>query len=166
MFEAVRLIMIQILLSEDGQRMDPLVSLYYYAPVCAAMNMVMVWYVELASFRMDDFARVGFSILLCNALVAFMLNVSSVFLVISLQFLIHKGLPADSKTDWQDKRPCHNPDGYLQKHPFSGHQRLALGYCCQQPADFRILCGPFWVALLLSSLGDDKVEWCNIMGRI
>lgn len=93
MFEAVRLIMIQVLLSEDGQKMDPLVSLYYYAPVCAVMNMVMVWYVELASFRMDDFARVGISILMANALVAFLLNVSSVFLVRPLfRFLMTRGL--------------------------------------------------------------------------
>ncbi|ROW09074.1 hypothetical protein VMCG_02885 [Cytospora schulzeri] len=81
MFEAVRLIMIQVLLSEDGQKMDPLVSLYYYAPVCAIMNLVMVWYVELASFKMDDFARVGPTILIFNAVVAFLLNVSSVFLI-------------------------------------------------------------------------------------
>ncbi|KUI52676.1 hypothetical protein VP1G_00193 [Cytospora mali] len=80
-FEAIRLIMIQVLLSEDGQSMDPLVSLYYYAPVCAAMNLVMVWYTELASFKMEDFSRVGPTTLLFNAVVAFMLNVSSVFLI-------------------------------------------------------------------------------------
>jgi len=38
--EAIRLILIQILLSSEsgGQNMDPLVSLYYYAPVCTVMN--------------------------------------------------------------------------------------------------------------------------------
>lgn len=81
MFEAVRLIMIQVLLSGDGEKMDPLVSLYYYAPVCAAMNLVMVWYVEFVSFRLDDFARIGPTILVFNAVVAFLLNVSSVFLI-------------------------------------------------------------------------------------
>lgn len=91
MFEAVRLIMIQVLLSEDGEKMDPLVSLYYYAPVCAVMNLVMVWYVELASFKMDDFARVGPTILVFNAVVAFLLNVSSVFLVRSLPTYCDQG---------------------------------------------------------------------------
>lgn len=80
-FEAMRLVMIQVLLSGDGERMDPLVSLYYYAPVCGAMNLVMVWLTELKSFAMADFVRVGPLILTFNALVAFFLNVASVFLV-------------------------------------------------------------------------------------
>lgn len=80
-FEALRLVIISVLLSEDGQKMDHLVGLYYYAPVCAVMNLFMIWYAEFASFRMDDFVRVGPGILVFNAIVAFFLNVSSVFLV-------------------------------------------------------------------------------------
>lgn len=83
-FEATRLVMIQVLLSGDGEKMDPLVSLYYYAPVCGAMNLVMVWFTEMASFNMADFMRVGPMILLFNAVVAFFLNVASVFLVRSV----------------------------------------------------------------------------------
>lgn len=81
LFEAMRLLMIQVLLSEDGQNMDPLVSLYYYAPVCAFMNIVTAWFAEVAVFQWEDFYRVGVVILVLNALVAFLLNVSSVFLV-------------------------------------------------------------------------------------
>jgi drug/metabolite transporter (DMT)-like permease len=80
-FEAMRLIMIQILLSEDGQKMDPLVSLYYYAPVCALMNMFIAGVVEAPHFEFGDLARAGYGLLLLNATIAFMLNVSSVFLV-------------------------------------------------------------------------------------
>lgn len=80
-FEALRLVMIQVLLSGDGEKMDPLVSLYYYAPVCGAMNLVMVWFTEVSTFKMDDFLRVGPAILLFNAMVAFCLNVAGVFLV-------------------------------------------------------------------------------------
>jgi hypothetical protein len=33
-FESVRLVMVQKLLSSSEYKMDPLVSLYYFAPVC------------------------------------------------------------------------------------------------------------------------------------
>lgn len=80
-FEAMRLVMIQVLLSGNGEKMDPLVSLYYFAPVCGAMNLVMVCFSEMDSFKMVDFVRVGPLILIFNATVAFFLNVASVFLV-------------------------------------------------------------------------------------
>ncbi|KAK2001931.1 triose-phosphate transporter [Colletotrichum falcatum] len=82
-FEAVRLVMIQVLLKgdENAQQMDPLVSLYYYAPVCAVMNMFVAWASEVKTFQMEDLYRTGFLMLLLNAAVAFMLNVSSVFLI-------------------------------------------------------------------------------------
>ena len=80
-FEAMRLIMVQVMLSEDGQRMDPLVSLYYYAPVCAFMNIIIALFTEARVFRMAALFETGFGILILNASVAFLLNVSSVFLV-------------------------------------------------------------------------------------
>ncbi|KAK1976604.1 triose-phosphate transporter family-domain-containing protein [Colletotrichum cereale] len=82
-FEAVRLVMIQVLLKgdENAQQMDPLVSLYYYAPVCAVMNLFVAWASEAKTFQMQDFYKTGFLMLLLNAAVAFMLNVSSVFLI-------------------------------------------------------------------------------------
>lgn len=80
-FEAMRLVMIQVLLSGEDEKMDPLVSLYYYAPVCGAMNLVMVWFTELGTFQVANLLRVGPLILLFNAIVAFFLNVASVFLV-------------------------------------------------------------------------------------
>jgi drug/metabolite transporter (DMT)-like permease len=39
-FEASRLVMIEILL--HGLKMDPLVSLHYYAPVCALINVLVI----------------------------------------------------------------------------------------------------------------------------
>ncbi|PSR97118.1 triose-phosphate transporter family-domain-containing protein [Coniella lustricola] len=91
-FEALRLVMIQVLLSpppapalpeggEIASKMDPLVSLYYYAPVCAAMNAVTVYLTEMPVFDMADLWRVGPGVLVLNALVAFGLNVASVFLI-------------------------------------------------------------------------------------
>ncbi|KAH9061087.1 hypothetical protein EDB87DRAFT_1674319 [Lactarius vividus] len=67
-FEASRLVMIQILL--HGLKMDPLVSLHYYAPVCALINLAIL-----------PSPAVGPLILFSNAAVAFCLNVAAVFLV-------------------------------------------------------------------------------------
>ncbi|OBZ67356.1 hypothetical protein A0H81_12672 [Grifola frondosa] len=77
-FEASRLVMIEILL--HGLKMDPLVSLHYYAPVCAVINLAVIPLTEgLAPFY--EIMRVGPLILLCNAIIAFLLNVAAVFLV-------------------------------------------------------------------------------------
>jgi hypothetical protein len=77
-FEASRLVMIQILL--HGLKMDPLVSLHYYAPVCALINLAILPFTEgLAPFY--ELARVGPLILISNASIAFFLNIAAVFLV-------------------------------------------------------------------------------------
>jgi len=82
LFEAIRLTMVQQLLSPDsGFKMDPLVSLYYFAPVCAAMNFMVALFWEIPQCSMAEVYRVGFYNLLANAMVAFCLNVSVVFLI-------------------------------------------------------------------------------------
>jgi len=80
-FEAMRLVMIQLLLSGDDMKMDPLVSLYYYAPVCAVMNIIVGLFTEFPTFQVAHLWDTGVFILILNAGVAFMLNVASVFLV-------------------------------------------------------------------------------------
>lgn len=80
-FEAIRLVMVQRLLSSAEFKMDPLVSLYYYAPACAIMNGFICLFTEFPRMQMEDIYRVGTFTLLCNALVAFLLNVSVVFLI-------------------------------------------------------------------------------------
>lgn len=107
-FESIRLIMVQKLLNpvnatslpgsdEEAQgredagkdivvekpnyKMDPLVSLYYYAPVCAVMNILVALVVEMPTFNSDDLAKVGVFTLIGSAAVAFLLNVASVFLI-------------------------------------------------------------------------------------
>ncbi|KIJ61892.1 hypothetical protein HYDPIDRAFT_95632 [Hydnomerulius pinastri MD-312] len=77
-FEASRLVMIQLLL--HGLKMDPLVSLHYYAPVCALINLALLPFTEgLAPFY--DLGKIGAGVLISNAAVAFLLNVAAVFLV-------------------------------------------------------------------------------------
>lgn len=80
-FEAIRLTLIQRLLSSAEFKMDPLVSLYYFAPVCAAMNFVLALLIEVPRLTMADIYHVGIFVLIANAAVAFFLNVSVVFLV-------------------------------------------------------------------------------------
>ncbi|KAF8966578.1 hypothetical protein BDZ97DRAFT_1756443 [Flammula alnicola] len=73
-----RLVMIQILL--HNLKMDPLVSLHYYAPVCAIINLFFLPFTEgLAPFY--ELQRLGVGVLVTNASVAFLLNVAAVFLV-------------------------------------------------------------------------------------
>jgi hypothetical protein len=80
-FEALRLVMIQVMLNGEGLKMDPLVGLYYYAPVCTVMNIVVALFTEVPKFKFEDLHQAGYGMLLLNAMVAFGLNIASVFLI-------------------------------------------------------------------------------------
>ena len=85
LFEAIRLVMVERLLSSAEYKMDPLVSLYYFAPVCAIMNFCTALVFEIPRIQMAELYHVGLWTLLINAMVAFALNVSVVFLVCTLK---------------------------------------------------------------------------------
>ena len=85
-FEAIRLVMVQRLLSSAEYKMDPLVSLYYFAPVCAIMNLCFAIIFELPRMTLGHVYNVGLFNLVLNALIAFALNVSVVFLVSQMCF--------------------------------------------------------------------------------
>ncbi|KAF5018131.1 hypothetical protein F66182_9903, partial [Fusarium sp. NRRL 66182] len=78
-FESVRLVMVQRLLSSAEFKMDPLVSLYYFAPACFIMNGVATLFFEIPRMTMHDIYSVGVWNLVANASVAFALNVAVVF---------------------------------------------------------------------------------------
>ncbi|RDL41355.1 Multidrug resistance efflux transporter EmrE [Venustampulla echinocandica] len=80
-FEAVRICMVQRLLNGSEFKMDPLVSLYYFAPVCAAMNLTVALFWEFPKVTLAEVYEVGLSTFFANACVAFLLNVSVVFLI-------------------------------------------------------------------------------------
>jgi hypothetical protein len=80
-FEALRLVMVQRLLSSAEFKMDPLVSLYYYAPACAITNGVVTLFTDLPRMTMNDIYSLGIMTLIANALVAFLLNASVVLLI-------------------------------------------------------------------------------------
>lgn len=96
--ESSRLLLIQTLLKGGGSRggredeeagtgqrgivgMNPLVGLYYFAPVCALLNGFVALLVEMPQFEVADLYRVGVSTIALNSVVAFLLNVAGVFLV-------------------------------------------------------------------------------------
>ncbi|KAK4702099.1 hypothetical protein P7C70_g4131, partial [Phenoliferia sp. Uapishka_3] len=86
MFEATRLVAIQKLL--QGLRMDPLVSLYYYAPVCAGLNALLIpVYEGWAPFE-QIIPVVGLPFLIVNASTALLLNIAVVFLIGSASSLV------------------------------------------------------------------------------
>ncbi|KAG7113601.1 sugar phosphate/phosphate translocator like protein [Verticillium longisporum] len=80
-FEALRLTMVQRLLSSADYKMDPLVSLYYFAPICAAMNLAVALVWEIPRCSMAEVYHVGLSTFFLNGMCAFLLNVSVVFLI-------------------------------------------------------------------------------------
>ena len=73
--------MVQRLLSSAEFKMDPLVSVYYYAPACAVINGVFTLLIEAPRMTLADILAVGVFTLIANAFVAFLLNVSVVLLV-------------------------------------------------------------------------------------
>lgn len=129
-FEAIRLTMVQRLLSSAEFKMDPLVSLYYFAPVCAVMNGVVALATEVPQISIQQVYDVGLFTLFLNAMIAFLLNVSVVFLV-SRNSICGRIAQLTPSPDWQDllSRPyaLRCPQGYPPRrcvHDDLGHPRL------------------------------------------
>ncbi|KAI0881037.1 TPT-domain-containing protein [Annulohypoxylon maeteangense] len=89
LFESVRVIMIQSLMSSKGLDMDPFVLLYYYAPVCAVTNFTLSLTSEWRTFGWIHIAKVGPWILTLNAFVALLLNIFSILLIGKMSALIY-----------------------------------------------------------------------------
>lgn len=79
--EAVRLTLMEKFLSPNHIRMNPLLSLYHFAPICAAFCLLFALIFEGSSFSLDQVFNTGLWTLLCNGVLAFLFNVSSVFLI-------------------------------------------------------------------------------------
>ncbi|KAI0876040.1 triose-phosphate transporter family-domain-containing protein [Hypoxylon argillaceum] len=81
LFESIRVVLVQELLQGNGVNMDPLVGLYYYAPISAATNLFIAWATEWPSFHGSAVAQVGVTMLALNAFIAFFLNVASMMVI-------------------------------------------------------------------------------------
>lgn len=80
-FEATRLVMIQILLTSKGITLNPITSLYYVAPCCLAFLLVPWIYVEYPTLRDSSSFHLDYLIFGTNSLCAFALNLA-VFLLV------------------------------------------------------------------------------------
>lgn len=83
-FEALRIVMVQKLLTPrdaNETKMEPLVSLYYFAPACAVMNGLLSLVVEGPRLTLSHVLHVGYATFGLSALVAFTLNVITVLVV-------------------------------------------------------------------------------------
>ncbi|ETS86192.1 hypothetical protein PFICI_00020 [Pestalotiopsis fici W106-1] len=89
-FESIRVVLIQDLLSGKGVTMDPLVGLYYYAPISAVINLVVAWETEWESFHWSAVGRAGVAMLALNMFSAFFLNVASMMVVCTITFKIKR----------------------------------------------------------------------------
>ena len=151
-FEALRLVMVQKLLSSAEFKMDPLVSLYYFAPLCAIMNFCVAAFFELPHITMADFYRVGPTLFLVNACVAFALNVSVVFLVsypldvnLSLQWTAFLTYTSPDRPHFLTS---HDPLRRPQRHPPRRHLRHLQQRTLHRPAMFRLQHRPSRARLL------------------
>lgn len=88
--EALRVVMIQSLLTSQGYDIGPLLSLYYYAPACAMFNLLFACITELPQITLADFAKVGWPLLLLNGAIAFLVNISSITLVSRFRIPLHR----------------------------------------------------------------------------
>ena len=80
-FKALRLMLVQVLITRQGYAMNPIQSLYYVSPACAACLAMPFIAVELPEILADVHLEIDYGMLLLNALTAFALNLA-VFLLI------------------------------------------------------------------------------------
>jgi hypothetical protein len=78
---AVRLVMMQSLLTTTELEIGPLLSLYYFAPVGTIVVGLTSAIVEVPTMAIADIYNVGLSKILVNVVLAFALNVSTFLLV-------------------------------------------------------------------------------------
>lgn len=79
--EALRLVFIERLLNGTVYKMNPFVSLYYFAPICALISGLLAFAWEVPKVHVADILSVGIPEFIINALVASLLNLSAVYLV-------------------------------------------------------------------------------------
>merc|ERR1719401_3283775 len=78
--DAIKLVLMKLMVSSQACRLDPLSALYYYAPVCCLGLTVYAAAMEPLGAVLPH-ARQMFAVLLIDAVIAFALQVASVFLL-------------------------------------------------------------------------------------
>ncbi|CAH0045813.1 unnamed protein product [Clonostachys solani] len=81
LFEATRVVLIQIMLTGEDIALDPIVGLYYYAPLCAVINFCIMWVVEAPHLSVAEVTPMTWGMIFGSAVTAFMLNYTSMALI-------------------------------------------------------------------------------------
>jgi hypothetical protein len=161
-FESFRLALIQKVLSGDEHKMDPLVSLYYFAPVCAAMIGAVSAFAELPRLRVEDIREAGLGLLLANAAVAFLLNVAGVILVRPMQ----RRQPKLTSTDW--KNVCADVASFRRSQDdiLDLRVRRSLGNGRDTDPNCGLFCRHNWTAVLLAWKGEASLAVVPMDGAV
>jgi len=150
-FEAIRLTMVQRLLSSAEYKMDPIVSVYYFAPVCAVMNFLVALVWEIPKVSMDEVYNVGLFTFFLNGLCAFLLNISVVFLVSSIldpvPFMV-----LTVSSDWQNLSFGPHSLWCLEGCFACGRLYVDLGHSGHRPSVLRLQHCTLWHDLLQARL--------------
>jgi hypothetical protein len=145
-FEATRLVLIERLLS--AFKMDAMVSLYYYAPICTVMNFVASAIFEIPDMTMNDIYKVGIANLIANALVAFLLNVSLVLLVCYYSPIPLDTILTTNSLDRQNIVTRLNALRCPKRHPSGRGFNNDMGYTSNGNAILRLRRRSQWSCLL------------------
>ncbi|PNW80203.1 hypothetical protein CHLRE_08g382350v5 [Chlamydomonas reinhardtii] len=123
-FEAMRLTMVQVLINSKGYNMNPIQSLYYVSPACLICLLVPFLSVELNKLRTTHDWTFNPSVMLANALTAFILNLA-VFLLIGKTSALTMNIAGVIK-DWM----LIFFSFYLFKAPVTTINLLGYAFCC------------------------------------
>ncbi|KXZ55498.1 hypothetical protein GPECTOR_2g1047 [Gonium pectorale] len=123
-FEAMRLTMVQVLINSKGYNMNPIQSLYYVSPACLLGLLVPFVSVELSRLRTTHDWTFNPSVMLANALTAFILNLA-VFLLIGKTSALTMNIAGVIK-DWM----LIFFSFYLFHAPVTTINLLGYAFCC------------------------------------
>ncbi|EFJ45992.1 hypothetical protein VOLCADRAFT_63129 [Volvox carteri f. nagariensis] len=123
-FEAMRLTMVQVLINSKGYNMNPIQSLYYVSPACLVCLLVPFLSVELSKMRTSTNWTFNPSVMLANALTAFVLNLA-VFLLIGKTSALTMNIAGVIK-DWM----LIFFSFYLFHAPVTTLNLLGYAFCC------------------------------------
>ncbi|KAG2501749.1 hypothetical protein HYH03_000249 [Edaphochlamys debaryana] len=123
-FEAMRLTMVQVLINSKGYNMNPIQSLYYVSPSCFMCLLVPWLFVEMGKLRTTHDWTFNPSVMLANALTAFILNLA-VFLLIGKTSALTMNIAGVIK-DWM----LIFFSFYLFKAPVTTLNLLGYAFCC------------------------------------
>lgn len=119
--ESFRLVLIQILLQQQGIKLNPVTTLYYIAPACFVFLLVPFTVLELPKMTHDEGLQINWPLLLGSAASAFALNMS-VFLLIGKSSALTMNIAGVVK-DWL----LIGLSVYMFKSPVSSMQLFGYG---------------------------------------